>query len=106
MQVVVSRNHLLAQQASNGKSNSIDLVELKDLDNGFDPFVLATEEITVAMAEAITIAENAYNILNGPLEDQKLTDMVKMVFGDGSDYQTKVDAVKSELLTIGSFDSR
>lgn len=55
----------------------------------------AFEEIEKAMHEAITMAEHAVNVLNDNADDEHVTGMMKLLFGDGPDYQAKVDETKS-----------
>jgi len=57
---------------------------------------MATDGIKKAMTEGITIAENAFNVMKDNTGDKDVADMLKLMFGEGADYQSKFDAVKSE----------
>jgi hypothetical protein len=48
------------------------------------------------MTEGITIAENAFNVMKDNTGDKHVADMLKLMLGEGADYQSKFDAVKSE----------
>lgn len=57
---------------------------------------MATDEIKKAMTEGITIAESAFNVMKDKTGDKHVADMLKLMLGEGADYQSKFDAVKSE----------
>jgi hypothetical protein len=76
-----------------------DFVPIADPGNGLSPFLVATDELKEAMKEAIKMATNAFNVMTDHTEDKHVSDMLKLALGDDAEYQTKFDAMKSELST-------
>jgi hypothetical protein len=64
------------------------------------PLLMATEHVKTAMKEAITMAENAFNTMKDHSDDQHVSDMLHSALGDGAEYQSKFDAVKSKHVTV------
>jgi hypothetical protein len=48
------------------------------------------------MKEAMTMAKNARAVMAEHTGDQHVSDMLKMVLGEGAQYQAKFDSVKSK----------
>lgn len=57
---------------------------------------MATDELKKAMTEGITMAENAFNVMKDHTSDEHVANMLKLTLGEGSDYQSKFDAVISK----------
>jgi hypothetical protein len=76
----------------------VDLVRFANpTDHEIVPFLVpVTDRLKEAMKEAITMAESALNVMNEHAGDQHVSDMLKLVLGEGTEYQSKFDAVKSE----------
>ncbi|KAF2271293.1 uncharacterized protein EI97DRAFT_471312 [Westerdykella ornata] len=64
----------------------------------------AVDELKKAMAEAITMAENAVKVLNEHADDEHVSGMMKLIYGDGNDYQAKVDETKRILANVAGFE--
>lgn len=70
-------------------------MRIADPGNGLDPYLQATDPIKDAMKEAITMAENAVNVMKDHKDDQHVSDMLKLMFGEGAEYESKFEAIKS-----------
>ncbi|KAH7083729.1 hypothetical protein FB567DRAFT_550767 [Paraphoma chrysanthemicola] len=86
---------------------SCDFVPTPNLGGGYNSILQATEALEKAVKEAIKMAKSAVNVMTEHSEDQHVRDMLKLVFGEGPEYQSKFDATKSErpitiMLAIGS----
>ena len=95
----VSSHSMILRKEMAAKRKRGDIV--RTADDGLpypplDPYLLATDELKTAMTEAITMAENAFNVMNDHASDGHVGDMLKLVLGEGTDYQSKFDAIKSE----------
>ncbi|KAH7345841.1 hypothetical protein BKA66DRAFT_448049 [Pyrenochaeta sp. MPI-SDFR-AT-0127] len=83
---------------------SCDLVGIADPGNGLDPFLMATDELKMSMNEAITMAENAFNVMKDHAGDRHVSDMLKLALGEGAEYQSKFDAVKETFERVMAFE--
>jgi hypothetical protein len=71
-------------------------VGIADPGNGLSPFLEATPDVTAGMKEGIMMAENAFKAMKDHAEDKHVSDMLKLILGEGQEYQAKFEAVKSE----------
>jgi hypothetical protein len=74
----------------------VDLVGIANLGNGLDPFLIATADLREAVKEAITMAENAFNVMTDHAEDKHVSAMLKLTLGGDAEYQAKFEAVKGD----------
>jgi hypothetical protein len=71
-------------------------VGIADPGNGLSPFLEATPDVKEGMKEGLVMAENAFKAMKDHAEDKHVSDMLKLILGEGQEYQAKFEAVKSE----------
>ncbi|KAF2265277.1 hypothetical protein CC78DRAFT_579535 [Lojkania enalia] len=97
----LGRSILAAKWAIDG---SCDLVGIADPGNGLDPFLQATDDLKKAMKEGITMAENAFKVMSDYTGDHHVAGILKLVLGEGADYQSKFDAVKETFENVMGYE--
>jgi hypothetical protein len=60
------------------------------------PYILANEGIKKGVQEAISMAENAFNVMRDHSGDGRVREMLKLAIGEGEHYQTNFERIKSK----------
>ncbi|KAH7076788.1 hypothetical protein BKA63DRAFT_290227 [Paraphoma chrysanthemicola] len=83
---------------------SCDLIATADKGIGQNSFIPGTDELKEAVKEGISMAESAVLVMSYHKDDQHVKDMLKLVLGEGAEYQSKFDAFKRTFENVMGFD--
>ncbi|KAF2692022.1 hypothetical protein K458DRAFT_9154 [Lentithecium fluviatile CBS 122367] len=101
--LLLGRSILATKWTIDGDCNLVKISEI-GLAEGLSPWVPGVEIIEEGMKEAITMAENAWSVMQDHADDQHVEAMLRMVLGEGTQYQIDFAAAKSTFRRIADFE--